>query len=218
MKKYNHFLRAISLALISSFILEQVSFAAPDLQKLDIGQRIADSGLKEKKQNLEWAKKTLPQIPESIATIEDAWKAEEPIRHQSVGGLQQVPPKLVYLLQDAHTNTSGQLNLAKLLDVLLTDRRGGVPPPNTDGLGKPRARGPRPYIFVEAGLGDNSLSFFRQYGTQSQRKQVAEKYLRQGTLHGEEYLDLTSNHDFIIWGVEDLNLYKKALEDYKQVA
>jgi malate synthase len=52
----------------------------------------------------------------------------------------------------------------------------------------------------------------------SDRKKIAGRYLRQGLLHGEEYLDLTSDHAFTVWGVENPALYLQTLENYKAVA
>ena len=65
------FLKSLSLTLILCLIFQEFSYAVPQLQKMDLGLRIEDGG--EKQKNLNWAKKFLPDIPESIATIEDAW-------------------------------------------------------------------------------------------------------------------------------------------------
>lgn len=165
--------RIISTFLALLFTLEQVAFAASEVmpKQLDI-----------------FEKPTIDlKLPESIATVEDSWKAPD-------------SSKLVYLIQDAHTNESGQINLAKTLDILLE-----------------REKSDLQYIFVEAGLGDNSLTFLRDKASLSKRKQVATEYLKKGILHGEEYLDLTSDHNFVIWGVEDFSLYQKAVDAYRAV-
>ncbi len=133
-----------------------------------------------------WAKKVLPHIPESVASIDDAWKS-------SIGG------GTIYLIQDAHTNTSGQLNVAKMLDLILQKE-------------------PIRQVFLEAGYGNESLSFLRKYSHLKQREQAAKSYLMKGELQGVEYLDLTSNHDFTLWGVEDMSLYLKSLETYRSAA
>ena len=168
-------LRFISAVLVFTFLFQEVLYANPDLKplKFDLFQ----------KKDLSWARGTIPSLPESVALIEDAWRSED-------RGQKAEDRKTLILIQDAHTNTSGQFNLSKTLDILLQ-------------------KGERlKYIFVEAGLGDNSLSFFRKYGSPEERKKIAGAFLRDGELHGEEYLDLTSDHDFILWGVEDLSLYK----------
>ncbi len=164
-------LRVLSTLLALLFSLEQVAFAASEVMP--------------KQFNL-FEKPIIDlKLPESIASVEDSWKAPNSDR-------------LVYLIQDAHTNESGQINLAKVLDILFS---------------KDQIK----YIFVEAGLGDNSLTFLREHSSLQKRKQVATEYLKKGILHGEEYLDLTSDHDFTIWGVEDFTLYQKAIDAYRAV-
>ncbi|MBF0254424.1 MAG: hypothetical protein HQL11_04800, partial [Candidatus Omnitrophica bacterium] len=106
---------------------------------------------------------------------------------------------LIYLIQDAHTNFSGQLNLAATLSELWSIE---------EGLG---------YVFVEAGDGDSSMSFLRGYADAEKRRETALKYLRRGELHGEEYLDIVSDLNMRIWGVEDRRLYQGALELYRLV-
>lgn len=170
MRRTNHL---ISILILTSFLIEQASFAA-DLKPQAVNL------FQSQKLNLSF------QFPESVATIEDSWKSQD-------------SDKTIFLLQDAHTNESGQINLSKTLDTLFKEE------------------GDLKYIFVEAGVGDDSLSFLRKYASHEGRKQVANQYLKKGVLHGEEYLDLTSNHNFIIWGVEDLKLYQKAIDAYRSV-
>ena len=93
------FLRTVSLLLISAFFFQELAIANPDLVK------ITPQGGAEAKNSKAWARKVLPAIPESVATIEDAYKADS--------------NKTVILIQDAHTNNSGQINVAKVLDLIL---------------------------------------------------------------------------------------------------
>lgn len=39
-----------------------------------------------------------------------------------------------------------------------------------------------------------------------------------GQLQGSEYLNLTSDHQLVLWGVENMGLYLKSLEAYRAVA
>ncbi len=170
MKKYGRSLRIVSLIVIHSFLLEQLSFAAPAIpSKLDLFA----------KPNVDLG------IPASVATIEDAWFASAP------------KGKTVYLIQDAHTNFSGQLNVAKALDLLIKEKT--------------------KYVFLEAGSGDESLSFLRKYADLKDRQRLSECFLRQARLQGSEYFDLTSDREFVLWGVEALPLYAKSVEAYRQV-
>ncbi|MBF0254492.1 MAG: hypothetical protein HQL11_05155, partial [Candidatus Omnitrophica bacterium] len=126
-------------------------------------------------------------IPRSLALVEDRYQSTAP-----------GAPK-IYLIQDAHSNPSGQLNLSLTLERLLESHPGIRT------------------VFVEGGRGENSVSFVRQYGTAEQRRREALNFLNKGGLHGEEFLNMTSDRDFVIRGVEDLTLYAEALELYGDV-
>jgi dTDP-glucose 4,6-dehydratase len=132
-------------------------------------------------------------FPESVATVEDSYRSASTVHGP------QSTEKTIYLFQDAHTNESGQRNLAKALDTLLTN--------NKD----------MKFVFTEAGVEDNSLTFLREKAPLSIRKAASDLFLKKGLLHGAELLQLTSEHDFVLWGVEDMALYKKALSNYRDV-
>ena len=104
--------------------------------------------------------------------------------------------KTIYLIQDAHVNESAQKNIAKTLDIILKSE-------------------PVQYVFLEAGTGNDSLSHLRKYASQEKREEVAKSFLRKGYIQGPDYLDLTSEHSFTLWGVEDKSLYFRGLEDYR---
>ncbi len=170
--KKNIFLKAVSWALLQSFCIESLSQAAPLAKPLDV--------VSAKKPAIRF------QLPSSVAEIEDSYTDSN-------------DKKLVYLIQDPHTNNSGQLNVAKTLDILFTHEK-------------------LKYIFLEAGSGNESLSFLRSFGTERQREVAAGSLLRKAIFQGTEYLDITSDHDFVLWGVEDMALYEKSVEAYRAAA
>ena len=184
MRRTKSTLRAISFILLQTFIAQQVSWADVTPSKTNIFSK-PEVGLK---------------IPASVARIEDAWKADK-----TESGTQSTihhPPStiLIYLLQDAHTNESGQYNLAKALDIILEKEKD------------------LKFVFTEAGVGDNSLTHLKSLKSLKERTQIAKSYVKKGVLHGAEYLDLTGNKSFTLWGVESPDLYLKTLNDYRQVA
>ena len=107
-RKFHPALRVIASFLLVSFFLRDVAFAAIDF----------------KPSQFELFQKPLVnfEIPRSIALVEDAWQADS-IRHQSIGGLQPQSSKTVFILQDAHTNESGQFNSAKALKSVLSHQK-----------------------------------------------------------------------------------------------
>jgi len=170
--KFSKPLRVIALCLSYAFLLEQLVFAAPGVIKpieLSFFKEKAPIALK---------------LPGSVGVIEDFHRAED---------------RTLILIQDAHTNTSGQINLSKTLDHILTQH------PDLN------------YIFLEAGEGNSSLSHIRQYGSPQARKETSLKYLRKGELHGEEYLDITKDHNITLWGVENKELYERSLLAYREI-
>jgi len=62
------------------------------------------------------------------------------------------------------------------------------------------------------------LNHLKEHVPQKLREDVSLSYLRKGILHGAEYLNLTGKRDFEIWGVENQELYQKALTAYRSIA
>ena len=178
-QKSRLFLRLVASVLIPAFLLQEVSWAAPEIRSFDLSFS------------------TRPEIrfdlPYSVAFIEDTYKAPS-----SQDSRLTTQDKTIILIQDAHTNESSETNIAKALDLILE---------------KEDIR----YVFVEAGFGDASLSFLRKKAPLPARESVALSFLRKGLLHGAEYMDLTSDKVFSLWGVEKRELYEKAVETYRDM-
>lgn len=177
MHGYSKHLKLVSSLLLQAFVLQQIAYAAPEIKPIEIR-------FQEEKLKVNFS------LPASVATIEDSWKSPEK------------NSKTLILLQDAHTNDSGQINLAKTLDIILKSQSADSPQ----------------YVFTEGALGNNSLSDLRQKASLAKREEVAMAYIKKGLLHGAEYLDLTSEHNFVLWGVENRDQYVASLEAYKKVA
>ncbi|MEI8344775.1 MAG: hypothetical protein WCG06_01740, partial [Candidatus Omnitrophota bacterium] len=174
MKKNNSFLKSISLVLVNAFVLEQVAFAAPELKPLAWD-------LSPQKPRIQLS------LPSSVALVEDAYTGD-------------AKSKTIYLIQDAHTNLSGQINLARTLEQLFSQDKS------------------LKCIFSEAATGDNSLGILDENSLSAdQKNQTYASFLKKGLLSGHEYFNLTHAKDSVLLGVEDLSLYQKALEDYKAV-
>lgn len=106
--------------------------------------------------------------------------------------------KLIVYIQDAHCNYEAQKNSARILESLI----------NNYGL---------KLVLVEGAVGNANLSYLRKSATREKRIEVAERYLRDGNIAGEEYLDLISDYDFKIEGVENEDLYGYNLEAFFNV-
>jgi len=105
--------------------------------------------------------------------------------------------KTIIQIQDAHCNYEAQKNMVRILEQLIKE----------DNLR---------LILVEGGGGDVSLSFLRNYGDKKKREEVADDYLRRGEISGEEYLDIVSDFDIELFGIEDEKLYDDNLNNFLQ--
>ena len=84
---------------------------------------------------------------------------------------------VVYHIQDAHAVFEAQKNMAKLIEILV--QRQGID-----------------LVLVEGGTGNASLSPLRRVAWKKVRQRVAEDFLKQGKITGEEYLQLATDYPF----------------------
>jgi len=128
------------------------------------------------------------KIPGEFGTVREVFepKGEAP----NVG-------KTIIQIQDAHCNYEAQKNMVRILEQLIRENNLRL-------------------ILVEGGGGDVSLSFLRNYGDKKKREEVADDYLRRGEISGEEYLDISSDFDIELFGIEDEALYDDNLNNFLQ--
>jgi len=114
-----------------------------------------------------------------------------------VGGYKakEAGAKVVIHIQDIHTNYEAQKNLSRIIEALIKNNNLRL-------------------VMVEGGWGDVSLSYLRSYADTGRRQDVAEEYLKSGKISGEEYLDIVSDYDIALEGVEEEELYKANLDTF----
>ena len=96
--------------------------------------------------------------------------------------------KLIVHIQDAHANFEGQMNLANILESLINDYELNL-------------------ILVEGGSTDADFTYLRNRATLEERKEKAEKLLRESIITGEEYLNIASDYPMSFQGIEDRSVY-----------
>ncbi|MBI3252587.1 MAG: hypothetical protein HYZ52_04655 [Candidatus Omnitrophica bacterium] len=136
------------------------------------------------------------KIPSSIGHVQDVYKSTTRANGRLPAG-QAGSPLLIHI-QDAHTNLGAEENLSKVLEELIQKYKVKT-------------------IFIEGGTRDDSLTRLRPLASKAARERVAKSYLMKGELNGAEYLNLASDHDMQIWGVEDKKLYDQNLRQYAEV-
>ena len=102
-------------------------------------------------------------------------------------------------IQDAHSNLSGQQNLANALDEIMTKYKVTL-------------------VLVEGGTKDDTLTPLKKIAPPEVWKKVAKSFLIEGRISGEEYLNLISDHPMKIMGIEDRDLYMASLRAYSDLA
>ena len=111
---------------------------------------------------------------------------------------QKEDAKVVIHIQDIHTNYEAQKNMSRILEAFIKDNNLKL-------------------IMVEGGWGNVNLSYLRSYADAERRQAVAEEYLREGKISGEEYLDIVSNYDIKLEGIEDESLYRANLDTFFEI-
>ena len=106
--------------------------------------------------------------------------------------------RTIVLIEEAHVDYGAQKSIAEILRHLILN----------DSLR---------LILVEGGWDDMGLSYLRYYGSPEGRHDVAERYLKEGKISGEEYLQITSDLDFDLWGIEDPGLYRENMEAFLRI-
>ncbi|MFC1624729.1 hypothetical protein ACFL28_05450, partial [Candidatus Omnitrophota bacterium] len=101
--------------------------------------------------------------------------------------------KLIVHIQDAHANFEGQMNLANILEALIKEHELKL-------------------ILVEGGYTDADFTYLRNRASLEERKEKAEKLLRDGIISGEEYLNIASDYPMSFQGIEDRELYDAHVE------
>ncbi len=103
--------------------------------------------------------------------------------------------KELLLFEDAHTNFSGQKSLAAAVRYFQTEEAVST-------------------VFVEGSSADVSLGSARGALPDREWKTVAERFLRDGVISGEEYVNLTTDAPLRLLGIENRSLYDESLRSY----
>jgi len=138
-----------------------------------------------------------PEPPKPLASV-DALTI--PTQHGSIKDTYVAHPDapMILHIQDAHANYEAQKHLASILEHLVQKY----------GLS---------LVLVEGGSRNDSLSYMRSYAPIEKRREVAEQFLKAGKISGENYLDLTTDYAFTVYGVEKPELYDQNMSAFLKV-
>ena len=147
--KEHHIKRGIAVLCAAAFLAQDMAWAAPQVRIMPTpaptAAEVASSMVRFR-------------LPDSVGLIDDAWKAPADADGKD---------RLVVLVQDAHTNPSGQINLSRALGSILAAEPVGT-------------------VYTEGAQGDVSLRFLRDRVSEAGLRTVLMAYLKKGIVKGDE--------------------------------
>lgn len=175
-RKHRTIVKFISLLLSFTFLLSEISYAAP--------VNVA----------------VTPSLDPLLLISQDPTRFEAPVAFTTLKEIHKGNGNTFIIhIQDAHANYSGQTNLANALDEIMTKYRVTL-------------------VLVEGGTKDDTLTPLKTIAPPEVWKKVAKKFLIEGKITGDEYLNLISDHPMKIMGIEDKALYMTSLKAYGDLA
>jgi hypothetical protein len=124
------------------------------------------------------------KIPENFGSIKETWISHLP----SHAG----PQKLIIHIQDAHCNYEAQSNIGQILNAIMKEYPDQVK-----------------LVAVEGSVGNIDTSPFAEFSDKEIKKEVADYFMKKGKITGPEFLSITGDHKFAIYGIENKELYDK---------
>ncbi|NQT22883.1 MAG: UTP--glucose-1-phosphate uridylyltransferase, partial [Candidatus Omnitrophica bacterium] len=103
--------------------------------------------------------------------------------------------KLILYIQDAHCNYEAQNNISRILEHLIKNY-------NIN------------FVAVEGADGIVDTSWFKAFPDEDIKKEVADYFMKKGEITGAEFLSITSDYPFTIYGAEDRKSYIDNLNSF----
>lgn len=122
------------------------------------------------------------RVPDQYGSIKETWGPE-------VAGENK---PLVIHIQDAHCNYEAQTNISQILDGIMKEY------PDQVRL-----------IAVEGSVGVIDTSPFAEFSDKEIKKEVADYFMKKGKITGPEFLSITGDYKFTIFGIETKELYDR---------
>jgi hypothetical protein len=188
-KRILRYIVIILLVCIGYIVINKLVIGQAFVQR-DFQNNLPEAGLEPISQHVAESKDTpIPiTVPEGTGHVVEGYTAG------AAGGKARV----IIHIQDIHTNYEAQKNLSRMLEAMIKNNNLRL-------------------IMVEGGWGNVNLSYLRAYADLQRRSEVAEEYLKQGKISGEEYLDIISDYDILIEGIEQESLYKANLDVFFEI-
>lgn len=123
------------------------------------------------------------RIPENYGSIKEVWAPD--IKKES-------GQQLVIHVQDAHCNYEAQSNIGQILNTVMKEYPDQVK-----------------LVAVEGSVGLIDTTPFAEFSDKEIKKEVADYFMKKGKITGPEFLSITGDQKFTIYGIENKELYDK---------
>ena len=123
------------------------------------------------------------KIPDQYGSIKEIWSSQVKLGSES---------PLIIHVQDAHCNYEAQSNISQILDTLMKEY------PEQIKL-----------VAVEGSVGVIDTSPFAEFSDKEIKREVADYFMKKGKITGPEFLSITGDHEFNIYGIEKKDLYDR---------
>ena len=216
-----HLRKFISVLIITTFFFSSIniSYASPSSKSLFKNKKVDYDKISNQSQDTLQKKQSVLK-GEDAKQLESQEKASKKILQSNLSDISQIhipqelgrvvevyqgavasteeTTPLIVGIQDLHTNPEAELNLAKILELLLKDYNMGlVCSEGADGK-----------------IDTSPVSSFPDYGI---RERVARIFINSGELTGEEYLSIKKYPDLPMWGIETRDIYFKNIIGFNKI-
>ena len=210
------FKRVISIITLITFLFANSIYAGPDSKSVFKNKKVNYQKIIDKNEGVVQQKKAIIK-GEDVKQAESEKKEAQRIlsTHLSDISLIHIPselgrvievyqspsrdnPRLIVHIQDLHTNPEAELNMAKILEILLKDYNLGL-------------------VCSEGADGEVDTSSVSSFPDSEVREKVAKLFVNSGELTGEEYLSITKYPDLPIWGIENKDIYFHNIEEFNKI-
>lgn len=140
-------------------------------------------------------------LPSTKETIQRVLSSPEQIRiSENYGSVKETwgpnitspSTPLVIHIQDAHCNYEAQMNIGEIINGLMKEYPDHVK-----------------LIAVEGSVGVIDTSPFAEFSDKEIKKEVADYFMKKGKITGPEFLSITGDHKFTIYGIENKDMYDR---------
>jgi hypothetical protein len=211
-RKSKVIIQIITYVMVFSFIFEQYAWAQGQVQLPVVSCNSIESLIDVNLQKIDLQGF---DIPEQFGKVKEVWEPDaetEIVREQRLSKNN----KTIIHIQDSHANYQAQMNVAKILECLSSRQSSDISHKVSDFN-----RQPKIFIAVEGAKGKVDTSILNNIENENVRYMLSDYLMKNGLMDGAEFyqtMQKKENRDnFLIWGIEDKDIYLKNRDAFKEL-